>query len=944
MELTVRLKGLNCPHCAAKIEAASKKIAHVRNAQVNLLRQEMKLEIEQENEAVKHMITKAVKNIEPDVEVEFSEERLEKHQAESCHCPAHSHEEECQSGYCHIHSHEEECQSGYCHTHSHEEECQSGHCHIYGHEENQLETEDGHSHILKEQTEIETISEKNNYSIRLEGLDCPNCAAKIETGVKALKQVEDASVNLMREELKLSLAAGEEISQVLPLIEGIVKKYEPDVNVFYEEKKTSSAVQNGIVIRLEGLDCPNCAAKIETGVRELEAVADASVNLMKQQLTVTLQAGYTIEEEIGRIQDIVKKYEPDVRVIVEKEKKRNGAEEEVSDFRRTLKKRIALYAVGLALFLVARLVPVSHMVSIGFYLAAYLIFGLDVLLRAIKNISRGQVFDENFLMSVSTLGALAMGEMAEAVFVMFFYQVGETFQSLAVDRSRRSIQSLMNIRPDFANIEIGGKITQVNPEDVNIGDTILVRPGEKVPLDGTVLSGESFLDTSALTGESVPRKAMAGSQVLSGSINTNGVLYVKVTKTFGSSTAMKILELVENASAKKSQTEQFITKFAKVYTPIVVFLAVALAVIPPLVIGGGFQTWISRALIFLVISCPCALVLSVPLGFFSGIGEASRKGILVKGSNYIQILKDVDTVVMDKTGTLTKGTFTVTKIVSANSFPEDELLRLAAMGEKMSTHPIAKSIVEAYEEKYGAVADAQSYEEISGHGVLAVINGKQVALGNQKLMKDQKVSVVPYEGIGSVVYVSVDGVYAGYLVVSDVVKPDSAEGIRRLKQCGVNNIVMLTGDSRKNAEETGKLLGITTVYAELLPQDKVSKMEEILASHGKGKVAFVGDGINDAPVLARADVGVAMGGVGSDAAIEAADVVIMNDEISKLADGIIISKNTNRIVMENIIFALGVKILALVLGAVGVASMWMAVFADVGVALLAVLNSMRKKI
>lgn len=578
------------------------------------------------------------------------------------------------------------------------------------------------------------------------------------------------------------------------------------------------------------------------------------------------------------------------------------------------------------------------------FLFAYLIVGCDVLWRAVRNICRGQVFDENFLMCLATVGAFAVGEYLEGVAVMIFYQIGEMFQDYAVDKSRKSIADLMDIRPDYANVERDGVLVKADPHDVEIGETIVIRPGERVPLDGTVVQGHSMVDTSALTGESVPREVVPGQEVLSGCINTNGLLTVRVSKLFEESTVSKILDMVENASSKKAHAENFITKFAKYYTPVVVIAAVLLAVVPPMILGisdgAVWMDWVTRALTFLVISCPCALVISVPMGFFGGIGAASRAGVLVKGSNYLEAMAKTEIAVFDKTGTLTKGTFAVTGI-HAQGVTEQELLELAAYAESHSSHPISLSLQKAYGKalESGRVGEV---EEIAGHGVRASVDGKTVFAGNAKLMQQQQVECPDGQSTGTVVHVAVDGKYAGYLIISDEEKPDSAKAVQALKQCGIRKTVMLTGDNRYTAETVAKGLGLDEVYAELLPMDKVGKVEELLAEKSvRGKLVFVGDGINDAPVLARADVGVAMGALGSDAAIEAADVVIMTDEPSKLATVMRIAKKTLAIVRENIVFALAIKAAVLVLGACGLANMWLAVFADVGVAVLAILNSIR---
>lgn len=574
------------------------------------------------------------------------------------------------------------------------------------------------------------------------------------------------------------------------------------------------------------------------------------------------------------------------------------------------------------------------------FLIPYVIVGWDIVYRAIRNIRNGQIFDENFLMCVATFGAFAVQEFEEAVAVMLFYQVGELFQDYAVNRSRQSISDLMDICPEYANIEVDGELKEVDPDDVNIGDVIIIKPGERVPLDGVVISGTSFVDTSALTGESVPRQMIEGSDIISGCVNGNGLLHVRVTKEFEDSTVAKILELVENASSKKAKVENFITRFAKYYTPVVVIAAALLAVLPPLILGGGWSDWGLRACSFLVISCPCALVISVPLGFFGGIGAASSIGVLVKGSNYLEALAQMETIVFDKTGTLTKGEFDVSAVYPVN-WTEEELIELAALAESYSEHPIGIAIKKAYG-KTILSERLSDVEEVPGHGVKVYVDGKSVIVGNAKLMRKERIAYKENSDIGTVIYIAVEHEYAGAIVISDQIKSEAKEALKTLKACGVKKTVMLTGDRREVGEAVANELGMDAVYTDLLPGDKVAKVEELLSElSGKEKLAFVGDGINDAPVLSRADIGIAMGSMGADAAIEAADIVLMDDDPQKIASVIRIARYTLRIVMQNIIFALGVKGIILILGALGMANMWAAVFADVGVAVLAILNSMR---
>ena len=615
----------------------------------------------------------------------------------------------------------------------------------------------------------------------------------------------------------------------------------------------------------------------------------------------------------------------------------------------TKKQKKMLYRIIVTFLLFAVLMVCEHtgrmdgwykIVLFVIYLVPYLVIGYDIVYKAARNISHGQVFDENFLMMIATFGAFGVGEYSEAVAVMLFYQVGELFQGYAVGKSRQSISDMMDICPEYANIEEDGVLKQVDPDDVEVGSIIVVKPGERIPLDGIVVEGESLIDTAALTGESVPRSAKAGDEIISGCVNGSGTLKVKTTKEFDDSTVAKILELVENASSKKAKVENFITRFAKYYTPVVTISAVILAILPPLILGGGWAEWIQRACIFLVISCPCALVISVPLGFFGGIGAASKIGVLVKGSNYLEAVAEMTTIVFDKTGTLTKGEFKVTDVITENGSKE-ELIELAALGEGYSNHPIANSIREAYGKELD-LNRVTNTEEIAGHGIKAVIDGKTVLLGNEKLMKSESIFYTSCKSMGTVVYVACNGVFEGAVVISDTIKDGAKEAIRDMKQVGVRHTVMLTGDRREAAETVAQTLGIDEVHAELLPGGKVEQVEALLkAEKQKERLAFVGDGINDAPVLTRADIGIAMGSMGSDAAIEAADIVLMDDDVTKIASVVRIARKTLRIVKQNIVFALAIKALVLILGALGMANMWEAVFADVGVSVIAILNSMR---
>lgn len=605
------------------------------------------------------------------------------------------------------------------------------------------------------------------------------------------------------------------------------------------------------------------------------------------------------------------------------------------------KKGLIKICISLILLIVAVLVKsLNQYIALSLYVLSYIIVGKNVVIKAVKNIFHKQWLDENFLMTISTIGAFCIGEYPEAVAVMIFYQVGELFQNYAVNKSRKSIKTLMNIRPDYANVIRDGKIENVDPDEVEIDEIIEIKSGEKVPLDGVIIDGNSMIDTSSLTGEAVPRRVDVGDEILSGCVNISGLLRVKVTKVYDESTVSKILELIENATTKKSKSENFITRFAKYYTPIVVILAVILTVLPPIILQASFSMWLLRALTFLVISCPCALVISVPLSFFGGIGGSAKQGILIKGSNYLEMLSKVSTVVVDKTGTITKGVFKVQKIC-ANNIDKNELLKMTAYAEYNSNHPISISLKNEYKEEIDT-SKIQEVQELTGLGVKAIVFEKQVLVGNLKLMKEYKIKYEEAKDVGTVLYVAIDNEYVGYIVISDEIKEDAKSSIKSMKRMGIEKTIMLTGDKKEVAEAVSKDVGIDEVYSELLPTDKFQRLEDILEKEGiNRKVAYVGDGINDAPSLARSDIGIAMGGIGSDAAIEAADIVIMTDEISKIPTAIDISKKTIKIVKQNIVFAIGVKVLVLILGALGISGMWEAVFADVGVSVIAIINAMR---
>ncbi|MBS4007574.1 MAG: cadmium-translocating P-type ATPase [Clostridium sp.] len=694
---------------------------------------------------------------------------------------------------------------------------------------------------------------------------------------------------------------------------------------------------------LQGLGCANCAAKIEADVKKLTGILSASVSFATSKLQIKTAGDYS-DDMHQAVLAIVHRHEPDIVVQKSTDTKTVKGEKSVMLKAVWLAGGFTIFAVGMVLEYVFNDVlnmGINGYIIFALFAVSYLMLGTKVLVKMVRNLLKGQIFDENFLMGIATVGAFAIGEFAAASAVMVLYQVGEFFQELAVQKSKKRIGDLMDIRPDYANVLVNGEERKASPETVSVGDIIIVKPGEKIPLDGVVIEGEAMLDTSALTGESVPRKAVAADTVLSGCINQNGVLTIRVTQTFGESTVSKIIDLVENAANKKAPTETFITKFAKYYTPIVVFLGALMAVVPPLFFGGDWSDWIYRSLVFLVIACPCALVLSIPLGFFSGIGSSSKKGVLVKGGNYLEALANLDIVVFDKTGTLTKGVFKVTALQPQNGFSESELLKWTAHAETFSNHPIALSILKEYGKGIDKTVLSQ-YEEIAGHGVSVYVNGKTIFAGNEKLMKKIGIDFSESQSIGTKVYLAVDNVYAGCIVISDEIKSDIRETISALKALGVRKTVMLTGDTPLIAEAVANAVGIDEVYSSLLPQQKVEKVEMLSKQkQSKKTLAFVGDGINDAPVLAMADVGIAMGGLGSDAAIEASDVVLMTDEPAKLIEAVKVARFTRRIVWQNIVISLAVQFVFLFLGMIGVASIWEAVFADVGISLLAVFNSRR---
>lgn len=692
-----------------------------------------------------------------------------------------------------------------------------------------------------------------------------------------------------------------------------------------------------IVLELNGLNCTNCANKIQNLTSELDGVSSVNLDMVTKKLKIDLGENIESENIVKTTIGIIKKLEPDV-VVVNKSKGAKEQEQPHDHGENITKIKLIRILISLILFATPFILKLEGTPRLIVYLTSYFIVGYDVIIRAVRNIARGSAFDENFLMTLATVGAFIIGEYPEGVAVMLFYQVGELFQGMAVNYSRRSISSLLDIRPDYANLERNNEIVTVDPNDVHIGDYIIIKPGEKVPLDGVVVEGSSTLDTSNITGESVPRTVNVGDNIISGVVNNHGLLKVEVAKEFGESTIVKILELVENASSKKAPTENFITKFARYYTPAVVLIALGIGVIPSL-LGGDFREWLYKAFVFLVISCPCALVISIPLGFFGGIGGASKAGILVKGGNYLEALNDVDTIVFDKTGTITKGVFKVTEIINYGDYSKNEVLEYAAYGESFSNHPIGKSILQAYNKEINNDYITE-YSEVSGKGILVDIDHIPMIIGNKNFLEEHNIEVEETQSIGTTVYVGRESTHIGTIVVSDELKENIKEDIISLKELGIKEIIMLSGDNSNIAKLVGEKAGIDKTYGDLLPQDKVTLFEEII-SKKKNKTIFVGDGVNDAPALARADVGIAMGGLGSDAAIEASDIVIMTDEIGKISTAIKIAKKTKKIVTQNIVLAIGLKLVILVLGVYGLATMWQAVFADVGVSIIAILNSIR---
>ena len=778
--------------------------------------------------------------------------------------------------------------------------------------------------------------------LMLGGLTCAHCAETIGEVVKNINGVQRSHMNFVSKKLILEIDSCYDEDEVIKEVIQLIDSIEPGLDIQVVTSKQKKVNKEDII--LGGLTCAHCAEVIGDRVQSIDGVKNSHLNFVNKKLTLEIDSGINKDKVINSVIELIDSIEPGLDIQVQNKSESAKEIKKVEKKKDNSKKDLFKIIAGVLVFIFAfyqEATGIESRYSLIVFIVSYILVGGDVLYKALKNIKNGRIFDENFLMTVATVGAISIGEPSEAVGVMLFYKIGEYLQELAVGKSRKSISDLMQIRPDVANLKVGNSLKVVDPEEVEIGDYIVVKPGEKVPLDGLVVEGNSMVDTSALTGESVLRTVNKGDELLSGFINKNALLTVQVTKDFSESTVSKILDMVENASSKKSKTENFISVFSRYYTPIVVTLAALLAILPPVFIKGAlFSEWIHRGLIFLVVSCPCALVLSIPLSYFSGIGVASKHGILIKGSNYLEALRYVDTVVFDKTGTLTEGVFDVVKVRSVD-VSEDELMKFASIAEANSNHPIAKSILKYYDKQID-LNKIEEYEEIAAHGIKAKYENSTVLAGNEKLMKTNNIKIERSTEIGTIVYVAVNNKFVGYIVIADKIKEDSKDAIKKIKEQGIKKTVMLTGDNKDVADSVAKRLKLDKVFSNLLPNEKVEKIEELYLSRSeKEKIAFVGDGINDAPVLARVDVGIAMGGLGSDAAIEAADIVIMTDEPSKIAQGIKISKKTYKIVWQNIIFALAVKVIVLILGAAGMASMWEAVFADVGVALIAVLNAMR---
>ena len=895
------LGNLNCAHCAEEIGNSVRKLEGIIESDMNFLNKKLTVLFDSnynEEEVIKSVIKK-IDSIEPGLNIEVVEKKLRKQ---------------------------------------------------------------GRSRVVTQRSK----KLENKKELILGGLTCAHCAEVIGTEVAKMEGIKNSNLSFVNKKLSIELTANANEESVIKKVIAKIDSIEPglDIQVVDKNSKKPKLATNKKELILGGLTCAHCAEVIGTEVAKMEGIKSSNLNFVNKKLSLEFNENINKETLIKEIIAKIDSIEPGLDIQINDDKKHSidlnafanstHKQQKVEHVKETKNKvktllnsekaNLIKLISGALIFMFAfyqEATGKEASYSIFIFILSYIIIGGDVLYKAFRNITRGRVFDENFLITVATIGAIATGESSEAVGVMLFYKIGEYLQELAVGKSRKSIAELMQIRPDVANLKVGNKIEVVDPEDVEIGDYIVVKPGEKVPLDGVVVEGNSMVDTSALTGESVLRTVNLGDEILSGFINKNALLTVKVTKDLSESTVSKILDMVENASSKKSKTENFISVFSRYYTPVVVSLAALLAILPPLFIqGASFSDWLHRGLIFLVVSCPCALVLSIPLSYFSGIGVASKNGILIKGSNYLEALRYVDTVVFDKTGTLTEGVFDVVN-VKAVGVSKDELMKFASIAETNSNHPIAKSILKYYNKQVD-LNKIDEYEEIAAHGIKVRYENNTILAGNEKLMKANNIKIEKCTEMGTVVYVAVDNKFIGYIVIADKIKKDSEQAIKGLKEQGIKQTVMLTGDNKEVAKSVAKKLKLDKVFSNLLPNEKVEKIEELyVGRENKEKIAFVGDGINDAPVLARVDVGIAMGGLGSDAAIEAADVVIMTDEPSKIAKGIQISKKTNKIVWQNIIFALGIKIIVMLFGAMGMANMWEAVFADVGVAVLAVLNAMR---
>ncbi len=844
----------------------------------------------------------------------------EHHEHEHKH---HHHDDDCCCGHDHHEHHEHEHEHEH---HHHDDDCCCGHDHHEHHEHEHEEHEHEHHHHS---------SGPEKQVFILENLGCANCAAKMERRINELEDVADATITFATKQLRIS---GSHLDALVPQIQDICASIESEVKVIPKTPVTRNGGESRVYI-LENLGCANCAAKMERRINELDDVADATITFATKQLKIT---GKHLDSLLPQIQDICASIESEVKVIPKNPTPKSAAKaDDKKDEKAEQKKTLTMIATGAVLFIIGEVM--EHMGVNGYApmivnIIAYLILGLEIVITAVKNLTHGQVFDENFLMSIATLGAFAVGDFSEAVGVMLFYRIGEFFEDIAVERSRSQIMDAVDLRPETVNLVSGNDIRVIPAEETEVGDILLVRPGDRIPLDGTILEGNSRLDTSAITGEPVPVTVKKGDEIVSGCVNVSGQLKIRVDKPLSESMVTRILDSVENAAASKPKIDRFITRFARVYTPFVVVLALATAIIPSMV-SGDWYYWVHTALTFLVISCPCALVLSVPLAFFSGIGAGSKKGILFKGGISLEQLHNVKAVVMDKTGTITEGNFVVQEVVSAGSLSSDELLTLAAGCEQISTHPIATSIVTAAQEKHLSLAKPEKLEEIAGHGISAQTDKGTLLVGNRKLMDQFHIDLSAYQkkGFGSEVLIALNGKFEGHIVISDTIKSEAKSAIAALKKLGITT-AMLTGDAQESADAVASETGIDEVHAKLLPQDKLAELQKIRAAHTS--VMFVGDGINDAPVLAGADVGAAMGS-GADAAIEAADVVFMNSNMDAIPQAIRIANATSAISWQNVVFALIIKAIVMILGLTGHASMWFAVFADTGVAMLCILNSIR---